>query len=520
MQAPENNCCYRTAITTDDTEGVAKDSAIAETGARGRPHPPEKLGRILSCPDLFVNPFGYTFLFVLELLIIIMVLTSILLTDIHFVRVLAIREVHKVQSRFLVESGIARAEYFLSGNEGQSILWESDGYTDSMPLYGKTTVKNKRYGLFSKITSSGTRIRTTCAMSAIAGRRLPEACRPVLTLHGKVGGLALMPGSTIQGEVVLNHGRICKGETTQEVKEKGLRVSLRESPTLPFDSSQAINVIQDLRRERIAACTVKTSMPMAAQLKSQTDTAYPAQTEIINGDCVIETGSYSNRSVIVAGTLTLAGNAKCFLCQFSAKKVVVEGGTTDRCIFFSERRTDIKKGTHNSQFLGCDSIMIGKEVSFGPMSLWMLWREGIKDSMAAIFIAPRSIVCGTIVCCSDSIARKRSRLPEVMFGKGCSFTGVCMTDGDISISDATVSGHLWVRSIITSDNKKGYINYLFRTVIREGNVPVVFPLLGSGTASIIVEQLATDYSIRKRVKNVSVIAKDSVTVLDSVKKAQ
>jgi hypothetical protein len=450
---------------------------------------------------LFVNnQSGYTLFLVLELLIIVMVLFSIMLNDIRFCRVFSIREVHRGQSRFLAESGVARAEYFLSGNEGRSMLWESDGFVDSIPFYGKITIVNKRYGLFSRIVSSGTRVRTTCRMSAIAGRRLPELCRPVLTLHGKVGGVALMPGSTIQGTVVLSHGRICRGETTQEYRDKGLTVKTDESTTLPFDSSQAITVVKGFERERAALFAAAAGTPAANRSDKHSDSAAAPAVEIVDGDYLLESGIHSNRTIVARGAITITGSARCIQCRFSAKKVSVDGGSTDKSVFFSERRTIVTKGNHDSQFFGCDSMVIGGSANFGSMSLWMLWREGRADSTAAVFIEPGARVRGTIICCSDTLARRTARLPSVVFGKGCSFTGVCMSDGDINLSNARIAGHLWVRSIFSYDNNRAYVNYLFDVSIKGENVPIVFPMVGTGVASVVIEKLSTGFSVRKKNK--------------------
>ena|GEM_PF-1521933 len=440
---------------------------------------------------------GYTLFLVLELLIIIMVFFSVMLHEIQFARVLASREVQRVQARFLAESGVARAEYFLSGNEGQTMLWESDGYIDSFPLYGRTVTACKRFGLFSKLRCRGTRLHTTCAISAIAGRRLPDECTPVLTLHGKVGSLALMPGSKIKGAVVLFRGKVCQGATVREVHDPGLSVGVKESPSLPFDSSQAINVVTGFMQERAAACSSSVLAGAVATLKPGNDTSDSGRIEVINGDCTIEEGSFTNRTVIVVGALILAGDARCQACRFSAQKIMIEGGGSEKCVFFSERRMEIAGGLHNSQFFGCDSILIGNGANYGPMSLWMLMREGARDSTASLFIAPGARFQGTIICWSDTMARKQSRLPEVIFGQQCTFTGVCLADGDIDLSGATVNGNLWVRSIVTSSDNKAYVNYLFNTVIQGEAAPLIFPLVGSGNASVVIDPLSVEYSVHK-----------------------
>jgi hypothetical protein len=450
----------------------------------------------LLLPRLSRDQSGYTLFLVIEMITILAILFTIALTDIQMVRVQAIREVHRVQAHLLAESGIEKAEYFLNGNKG--LLWESNGDSDSIPLYGTVTAAAQRFGLYSLVIGSGTRVRTTSTITAIAGRTLPDICKPILTLHGKVGGLALMPGSKIKGTVVLSHGRICRGETTQEVREKGLVVERRESTTLPFDSSQAINAVMRLAREQAAACSLKTAIQNQIVLTSEKDSIGGLDTLIVNGNCRIEKGSYYKKWIVASGTLTLTGEAKTVLCGFLAQRVVAENGTSDHCLFYSAKKCSIVGGKHESQFLGCDTIAIGSKVDFGPMSLWMLWRQGTADSTSAVYIAPNAVINGTIICCSDSMASRFSRIPSVVFGRGCRLNGECMSDGDIDINGAEVKGHLWVRSILTSKDRRGYINYLFDAKLEEPAVDGIFPLIGTLPARVMIEPVATVYSERKR----------------------
>lgn len=448
------------------------------------------------------NQSGYTMFLVLELIIIAMILFTVSLHESYFVRTQAAREVHAVQAKMLAQSGITKIGYFLNGNEGHGLLWESGNEIDSFPFYGTTNFRNTRFGLFSKLESSGTRIRTTSSILAIAGRTMPDECKPVLTLHGKVGSIAMMEGSSVKGTVVISHGRICRGNTTQEVREAGLSVKIQDAPTLPFDSSQVTSAMKRFSDEFAAACSTKTTIASGLTLGSASakDSALLRDTLIVSGDCLVESGSHSNKTIIASGTLTVSSEAKCLLCRFSAKTVKVEGGSTDRCVFYSRKKLVIIGGMHNSQFLSEDSIMVGKQASFGPMSIWMLYRQGRADSCASIFIEPKAVLKGTILCCSDTAARASSRLPSIILGKDCTLDGLCLTDGDVDINGITVKGHLWVRSIVTSDKEHGYVNFLFNAHLEAGDKPYVFPLIGKTPASIFVDKVATSIFVRKRVE--------------------
>jgi hypothetical protein len=449
-----------------------------------------------SIPHL-TSQSGYTLFLVLEMVTILAILFTVMLRDIQMVRIQAIREVHRIQARILAESGVEKAEYLLNGNGGKDLFWEGRADTDSFPLFGAIDVENQRFGLFSILTSSGRRVRTTCVVKAFAGRTMPKECAPVLTLHGKVGGLALMPGSTIKGTVVLSHGRICRGRTSQEVKEKELKVDIRESPSLPFDSSQAMMALGKMDRAFIAACSSGVS-PENPGNPASIDSLSVCDTLVVRGDMSLGKDTYSGKTIFASGTITISGHASLILCYCSGQKIVLQGGSSEKSLFFSGSTVVITGGRHNSQCVGKDSIVIGDKALFGPLSLCMLRREGRADSIAAIFIAPKTTYNGTLICTSDSSARTYARIPSIIFGKECVINGVCMTDGDVDINDIALKGHLWARSIVTSDTKMAYTNFLFDVRIEEPIVEGIFPLIGSTPVKVLIDPVATEYSIKKR----------------------
>jgi hypothetical protein len=440
---------------------------------------------------------GYTLFLVLEMVTILAILFTVMLRDIQMVRLQAIREVHRIQARILAESGVEKAEFLLNTNSDKNLFWEGRADTDSFPLFGAIDAENRRFGLYSILTSSGRRVRTTCVVKAFAGRAMPKECAPVLTLHGKVGGVALMPGSSIKGTVVLSHGRICRGRTSQEVKEKELKVEIRESPSLPFDSSQAIMVVEKMDRFFTVACSSDIA-PENRRHTASIDSLSARDTLVVRGDVSLGKDGYSNKTIVASGTITISGSASLLLCYCSGQKIVLQGGSSEKSLFFSRSTIAITRGRHNSQCIGKDSIVIGDKALFGPLSLCMLRREGRADSTAAIFIAPKTTYNGTLICSSDSSARTYARMPSIVLGRECVINGVCMTDGDVDLNGITIKGHLWARSIVTSDEKMAYTNFLFNVRMEEPLVEGIFPLIGSKPVKVAIDPVTTEYSIKKR----------------------
>jgi hypothetical protein len=440
---------------------------------------------------------GYTLFLVLELITILAIMFTVMLRDIQMVRIQAIREVHRTQARILAESGVEKAEYFLNGNQGKDIFWEGREPADSFPPFGSITLENRRFGLYSLLTSTGQRVRTTCVVKAFAGRTLPQECLPVLTLHGKVGGLALMPGSSIKGTVVLSHGRICQGRSSQEVKDKDLKVEIGEAGPLPFDSSQIITSMERLERAWSAACSSGMD-PEKRRTAAGIDSIAVRDTIVVMGDVSLNRGSFTGKTIFASGKITVSGNAVLLLCQFSGSSIELNGGYSEKCLFYSKKPLLISGGSHNSQCLCRDSIVVGSKSTLRPLTVLLLRREGREDSTAAIYISPNTMLNGTIICSADSSARTYARVPSIVFGKGCTLSGICMTDGDVDINGSSITGHLWTRSIVTSDVKMAYTNFLIDTKLREPQVDGVFPLLGGIPVRVLVDPVETTFSVKKR----------------------
>lgn len=443
------------------------------------------------------NNAGYTILLVLVLISLTGILVTISIKEQRFVKRTATDEIQRVHAHLLAESGITRAEYFLGGGEGHTTLWESEGCDEEVHPMGSIHLECTRFGLFSKVVSQGTRNNTVNTITAIVGRTLPDFCKPVLTLSGKMGGVALMPTSRIKGTVVLTRGRVCRGESLEEVKDKDLHVMLRETSALPIDSAQAIGSIKVLENEFKKACTLKTDITGDVLLSSEMDSLFSNGSLIVNGNCRIENGTYVEKSIFSTGSIILSGTAKCIACKCSAKRIIVDGGIADKSVFFSSEMMNISGGSFNSQAFCTDSILITDKTKFGQMSIIMLMREGVSDSTSTIRFGPGTNFHGSVVCCADSLARIHSLMPSIVFSKGCVINGLCMTDGDVFMSDVTVRGHLWARSIVSTDGKKAYVNYCFNITIEEPKNSVIFPLVGGPPLSLVTETIAEQYAVKK-----------------------
>lgn len=449
-----------------------------------------------NCSSLSNNS-GYTILLVLVLISLTGILVTISIREQHFVNITATNEIKRVQVRLLAESGITRAEYFLGGGEGHTALWESESCDEEVHPMGSIHLECTRFGLFSKVVSQGTRNNTTTKITAIVGRTLPDFCKPVLTLSGKMGGVALMPTSRIQGTVVLPRGRVCRGESLEEVKDKDLHIVLRETSALPIDSAEIIGSIKVLESEFKKACTLTTDITGDVLLSSETDSLFRNGSLIVNGNCRIENGTYVEKSIFSTGTILLAGTAKCIGCKYYAKRIIIDGGITDKSVFFGSEIVKIAGGSFNSQAFCTDSIIVTEKAKFGQMCIVMLMREGVSDSTSAIRFEPGTNYHGLVLCFADSLARSHSLMPSVIFGKGCVINGLCMTDGDIFMSDVMVRGHLRARSIVSTDGKKAYVNYCFNTTIEEPKNSVIYPLVGGSPLSLVTGTISEQYTVKK-----------------------
>jgi hypothetical protein len=365
--------------------------------------------------------------------------------------------------------------------------WETDNFEETVDSFGTIKISNKRFGLFSKITSVGKRINSEYTVSGLFGRDIPELLKPSLTLTGHVGGLVLYEGSKIDGYIVLHHGDIYRDKRGTPLKEYRDKLIIRESQQLPFDSMAIPKLFQQMANVHTTSLSDKGAITGNLEIISSEDSLVRKKTIVVLGNCSIKIAKLDNKKIIVSGNLEIMDGAQVEESEMYAEKIKVMSGSTKNSLFYSERVMDLKGGNHNSQFFARDSIKISHEVTFGELSIICVNREGVKDSTVSggVYFEENSTFTGTAISCNDSSAKNIYTGPSIVFGQNCHIAGFLITNHDIDIKNAIVKGNIWARNVVTTKKDQSYINYLVMSVIEKVDKSTQFPLLGRLPAKVI-----------------------------------
>lgn len=395
-------------------------------------------------------------------------------------------ELKKFQARMLAESGIVRAEYFLSGGDGHSLDWETENYSENVNTFGTISLKNLRFGAFTRIEARGIRLDYTCTIKGLFGRDIPEALDPTITLTGNTGGLELKNNSEVTGYVVLSHGRI---------KHRQDQVIIRESPSLPFDTKALSAMFKKYNKQFVKMLSGKNAVSGSKEFTDNNDSSMVIDTIIIFGDCNLIGVDVNNKCFAISGKLTIGNNAKVEQSKIFCHECEIREATTNNSFFFSQKKMTIGNGAHNSQFIVNDTIIIGRKARFGNMALCINYR-GIHDDTivsGGVYIEDRSQFKGIIISGIDSIGKKKEWRPSIVLGKQAVVNGLIITDHSIYMKENKINGHIWAMQIESSDENMSYINYLFQCTINPAQENFPFPLFGPLPVSIRLSGNSVQY---------------------------
>ena len=445
------------------------------------------------------NSSGYIFYLVLVVLALIGILGYITFTNQGQTQVLAARELKKLQTSLLAESGLSKAQYFLNGGDPKGIMWETRGMDDSIAGKGTIHVSAIRFGGFTKMSSAGTRFGMTCSIAGVAGRDLMDEMKPVITLTGGIPGLVLDESTTITGNIVLSGGYLARGKNKQPVKDAQKWVAVKKSPRLPFDVMPLKMFIDTLSAGRISSLSSPRAYQGSLTIDNTNDTIIKNRDSlVVLGNCTISGGQFSGKTIICAGFMSVGEKVECSDVAFLAESLEVKGGKSDLCLFCSDRNMKINGGNHNSQFISTDTIFVAKEATFKKLTVWMSFRTLKRDTLktGGVVFAGNGNYSGCCLSFQDS-TQKEKRVPDmtaVLLGKNSTYCGSIITDGNIEINTNSIAGHVWAGLIkTTEENKMQYVNFLFRTKVKAPVKEPPFLLVGGPPVKLSIEGMRREY---------------------------
>jgi hypothetical protein len=396
------------------------------------------------------------------------------------------------QAHDLAQSGIARAEYFLNGNDGHSISWETDNYEEQMNGFGGIKISVKKFGFFSRILSIGQRKLIADSISGLASRTVPDLFKHSMVLTSVSGGCLFLVNTTVQGTIVLHHGYITNkphGRRPIPVYEK--RTFTFPSPKVPFDSLSYANTIQEILQNTPPEGPV---IPYKEGTHSSRTTADSLFTSgkmiVIEGDFFMQY-PVSHKKIIVNGNAHIPANVSCNDLWLRAKSISINGSYSEHSLFVADSGITITGGSHNSQFIATDSIIVSGDPVLGRSNCITVLRKLRKDSTftGGIYIKSNRELKGSLISLIDPQCIASKMVPydvSISIHPGFHLKGYIITDHDIDIQNGILEGGMWVRSVLTRYNSVSYTNALIGVTIKALKEEISFPLIGDPPLRVII----------------------------------
>ncbi|MBD3422068.1 MAG: hypothetical protein GF398_18300 [Chitinivibrionales bacterium] len=432
---------------------------------------------------------GYALYLVMLLLLVIGFLASIAFRQASITRQLAAQHSHKIQAHYLAQSGIARAEYFLSGGDGHDLAWHTEKLEEQLDLDRKITISCEPFGLYSRIKSIGRYRNKKSEIYALAGRTPLKELEPTITLTGGIQGLGLFADASLQGPVVLDHGNVVRWPRQSRIPGLDKATTQKKSPPLPFDRQKIDDLFTSCSLSIHRAAGDTSAIGRDFTVTNESLKKLRSNTISILGKCEIAAVKLKQRTIIAQGKLTIASaRASLSGCKLLGESIEIRAGYSDKCLFFSQGTIDIEHGTHNSQFVAVDTIFAGKDVEWEWMSLWLSRHSLTPDSaqQGGIVFESNGAYNGIALAISDSVPKHDNKLrgPSITLRNGATFNGIAISDGDIELQPSRVSGNLYAEHVAGKREGGTVVNTLFGTSIRRSQTVTTFPLLGKGRVEI------------------------------------
>jgi hypothetical protein len=395
------------------------------------------------------------------------------------------------QAHYLAQSGIARAEYFLNGNDGHSITWETDNFEETLTDFGTIHISVKPFGLFSRILSIGKRYVFSDSLQGLTGRTIPTSMQHTLVLTSVSGGCLFLENTSVQGTIVLHHGYITnKPHGRRPVPGYEKRVFTIPSPRVPFDSIFFAKKIESMFNTVSLKYETSTSVKNITAAKK--DTSDSSTTVSIEGDLHIES-TVSHKNYLVTGTAYLTEKASCKDILLKAQKISINGSHTEHSLFVADSGISVNGGYHNSQFIATDSIIVTGDAGFGLANCIATLRNIRKDSTftGGIYIKSEREIKGTIISLIDPKCVESKMVPydvSISLKPGFRLKGYIITDHDVDIQKGTIEGGVWTRSVLTKYNSISYTNALIGMSMKPLKEGILFPLIGDPPINIVISE--------------------------------
>lgn len=440
---------------------------------------------------------GSALVLVLVIIVVLTVLCGAFLSGILLHRKFILREVNRIQTRYLAESAVEKCLWALEGHDGRDIMWRPAG--EFIPLMDghEAAVRIESWGGFLRITATAFCREESVMLEVLAGEKLNRENRDAITMTTKVSENLVVTGSNrIIGDVTVgNRGvstSMIRGRPFSGKKPVEGEIHRDASPDMPFFDGR-------FYRSLIDACTQALSGGGMSLSGNPMDSIRQ-----FDGDMVFGTGSDSlfelPGTFVARGNLLLDGSVRVTSpCRFiSAGTITVQGNASlNHCILYADSGITVQDDAHMTAQLVSPSLIVIKDRARldYPSAAYCPCLSETGRILGRIEIQDRAVFRGTLILDAPSG-------PESAADRTAVFTSVSPNAGvvgKIYTRGRTVfEGHI-VGTVVTEgfsfyDWPTTYLNWLKDAVFDRPGLPESFctPLLFSREPDLEIMEWITD----------------------------
>jgi len=292
------------------------------------------------------NQNGYVLYTVLIVLVLLGILLGVVFKFTMLDRRLMHNELYRMKARYAAEAGVEKAKYFLSGNEGKSILWVAEKYEEKVDSNAGFSFSVRPWGGYIEVISEGYCLKQTQRVRALLAQCQNDMFANAITNLDSSGNMIVAGRTSIIGDVQL---------ITGDVRKSAI-------PALPYKGQEPLvqgNVEAIKRLPVVNTALLDVSFnrfPEYFKTAEGTDQLV-THSLVFDGERA-DLSPYKNKTVYIEGSI-----------EFNLRD---SSGIDESVTFVVERSVFIKNNSclHNVNFIARERIEIGQNAQVNKALLF------------------------------------------------------------------------------------------------------------------------------------------------------
>ncbi len=324
---------------------------------------------------------------------------------------LNLKEKHRLQAFYLAESGIQKAMWMLSGNDGKDQFWRTENETIELFDNLIANVSVEEWGGFLQVTSTANYKHTTSSIRVLLGEQPSQPFQQAIFVGGVDYPLVVSGDNRIIGDVIVGPEGVKKGvikgrEFSGDMLVDG-RIVRQMKPAMPyFDATILENAIT--KYQNILENNQPSKIIGSRNINDgNVDDLLGARAVHVDGDLEINLSDaaeiiHGPMIISSAGSIIISGESQCmgFIELVAENKIIVNDQVQMKnCILFAGQGIEISGQCKiSAQLFSKGNIVIEDQAELSYPSL-IYCRASLIDEkwQSTVSLRDHAIVRGAIV---------------------------------------------------------------------------------------------------------------------------